>query len=62
MILDKAGATWAAKFPDAKTRLAEIYRTSLLREPRSDELAFAQAAPADILWSMFLLPEFQLIR
>ncbi len=61
-ILEQAGAQWASKIPDAKLRLAEIYRASLLREPRGDELAFAQAAPADILWSMFLLPEFQLIR
>lgn len=61
-ILDEAGARWTAKIPDSKTRLAEIYRTSLLRDPRSDEMTFAQAAPSDILWSIFLLPEFQLIH
>jgi hypothetical protein len=60
--IDTAGAKWAAKIPDTKQRLASIYQTALLRNPRQDELAFAEAAPADLLWSILLLPEFQLIR
>lgn len=60
--LNKAAAKWTEKFPDPAARLAAIYRTALLREPREDERAFAAAAPADLLWSVLLLPEFQLIR
>ncbi|MEK0449057.1 MAG: hypothetical protein RL088_1325 [Verrucomicrobiota bacterium] len=61
-LLDKAGAQWTTRFPDAKARLTAIYQAALLREPREDEFAFAAAAPADLLWSVLLLPEFQLIR
>lgn len=60
--LERAGAAWAQRFPDPATRLDAIYEAALLREPRSDERAFAAAAPADLLWSVVLLPEFQLIR
>ena len=60
--LTKAAAKWTARIPDATARLTNIYRTALLREPRADELAFAAAGPADLLWSVLLLPEFQLIR
>ena len=43
-------------------RLAAIYHTALLRDPRPEELAFATTAPADLLWSVLAQPEFQLIR
>lgn len=60
--IERAGAAWAQRFPDPQARLDAIYRTALLRDPRPDERVFAAAAPADLLWSVVLLPEFQLIR
>ena len=53
---------WITRIPDANARLDAIYRATLLRAPHEDERAFASAAPADLLWSLVLLPEFQLIR
>jgi mono/diheme cytochrome c family protein len=60
--LDRAAKKWTERFPDPDKRLDAIYETALLRAPREDERAFASAAPADLLWSIVLLPEFQLIR
>jgi len=60
--LDRGAAAWKQKLPDAGARLAGIYHTALLRDPRPDELAFAQADPADVLWALVLQPEFQLIQ
>ena len=60
--LDRAAKAWTARVPDPNQRLDAIYRTALLRPPREDERVFAQNDPADVLWSVVLLPEFQLIR
>ena len=60
--LDKAANAWDARFSDPRVRLTEIYHTALLRSPRPEELAFASAATSDLLWSIVLQPEFQLIR
>ena len=60
--IDRAAKIWATRIPDANERLDAIYRTALLRTPREDERPFAQSDPADVLWSVVLLPEFQLIR
>ncbi len=60
--IERAGNDWAQRFPDPQTRLDAIYHAALLRDPRPDERVFAAAAPADLLWSVVLLPEFQLIR
>ncbi len=60
--LDRAGAAWMNKVPDPKERLAAIYRAALLRDPRAEEMAFANTAPNDLLWAIFSQPEFQLIR
>ena len=60
--LDHAAKDWTARFPDPNLRLELIYHTALLRAPRDDERAFAQSDPADVLWSIVLLPEFQLIQ
>jgi len=60
--LDRAAKDWTARFPDPRQRLDVLYHTALLRAPRDDERAFANAAPADLLWAVVLLPEFQLIR
>jgi hypothetical protein len=60
--LDRAAKDWTARFPDPNQRLETIYRTALLRAPHDDERAFAQSDPADVLWSVVLLPEFQLIQ
>ena len=60
--LDRAAKEWTARFPDPQQRLDSLYHTALLRAPRDDERAFANAATADLLWAVFLLPEFQLVR
>ena len=60
--LDRAAILWEARVPDPKQRLCEIYRAALLRDPRPEELAFANSATGDVLWSLLLQPEFQLIR
>jgi len=60
--IERAAGEWSKRFPDANARLDAIYQATLLRAPREDERAFASAAPADLLWSLVLLPEFQLIR
>ena len=60
--LDRAARSWDARIPDPKQRLAEIYHAALLREPCAEEIAFAESATSDLLWSLLLQPEFQLIR
>jgi hypothetical protein len=60
--IDRGAKEWAQKQPDPTKRLTNIYRTALLREPRPDELSFAKADPADVLWALVLQPEFQLIQ
>ena len=60
--LDRAAISWDARAPDPKQRLSEIYRAALLRDPRPEEIGFANSATSDVLWSIFLQPEFQLIR
>ena len=60
--LDRAAISWDAREPDPKQRIAAIYHAALLRDPRPEELAFANSATSDVLWSLLLQPEFQLIR
>ena len=60
--IERAAKDWSTRSPDANARLDAIYHAVLLREPRADERTFANAAPADLLWSLVLTPEFQLIR
>ena len=60
--LDRAAKSWDARVPDPKQRLTEIYHAALLREPREEEFAFANSGTSDLLWSLLLQPEFQLIR
>jgi Protein of unknown function (DUF1549)/Protein of unknown function (DUF1553)/Planctomycete cytochrome C len=60
--LDKAAKDWDTRISDPHARLTEIYRTTLLRTPRPEELSFATSATSDLLWAIVLQPEFQLIR
>ena len=60
--LDRAAKLWDARLPDPQQRLAALYHTALQREPRADERTFASAATSDVLWSLLLQPEFQLIH
>jgi hypothetical protein len=48
-----------------------LYTSALCREPRAEELAVSKEIVgeppidervADLLWTMFMLPEFQLVR
>lgn len=60
--IDRAAKKWAARFPNPDQRLDALYHAALLRAPREEERVFASAAPEDLLWSIVLLPEFQLIH
>jgi mono/diheme cytochrome c family protein len=71
-LIQQGAKNWAAKklkSPAEMTR--EIYLRALAREPTANELAAAMqflgpdmkpAAIEDLLWSVFMLPEFQLIH
>ncbi len=62
---------WLKRFPDDGQRLAtELYRAALGRRPNAEELAIAvelvgsqptAQGVEDLLWTVLLLPEFQLI-
>jgi uncharacterized membrane protein len=68
--LVKGGEKWATTFSDPVVLTENLYAKALLRKPSPKELEVAQKAlgnkpnPAtvqDLLWAVFLLPEFQLI-
>jgi hypothetical protein len=60
--VDRAARIWEARVPHARERLSALYRTALQREPREDERSLAASGTSDLLWSLFLQPEFQLIH
>jgi hypothetical protein len=60
--VDRGAVAWTERQPDPNQRLTELYRTALLRDPRPEEMALAQANPSDLLWALILQPEFQLIH
>lgn len=67
----KTGAVnWKAKYPDTKSLVTAVYKSSLGRQPQAEELSLAekemgatpsQAMVEDFIWAMMLHPEFQLI-
>ncbi|WP_338221963.1 DUF1549 domain-containing protein [Algoriphagus sp. oki45] len=68
--LVKGGEKWAETFSDPVILTENLYAKALLRKPSPQELEVAQKAlgpkPSpdavqDLLWAVFLLPEFQLI-
>lgn len=68
--LVKGGEKWASTFSDPMVLTENLYAKALLRKPSPKELEVAQkalgpkpnpAAVQDLLWAVFLLPEFQLI-
>jgi len=68
--LVKGGEKWATAFTDPVVLTENLYAKALLRKPSPKELEIAQkalgtkpqpAAVQDLLWAVFLLPEFQLI-
>lgn len=68
--LVKGGEKWASTFSDPIVLTENLYAKALLRKPSPKELEVAQkalgpkphpAAVQDLLWAVFLLPEFQLI-
>lgn len=68
--LVKGGEKWALAFADPVVLTENLYAKALLRKPSSQELEVARkalgtkpqpAAVQDLLWAVFLLPEFQLI-
>ena len=68
--LEKGGASWATSYPDTELLTRELYARALLRSPNEKELAVAKKVfgekpeateVQDLLWAVFLLPEFQMI-
>ncbi len=68
--LEKGGQNWVKKHSDPEKLTQELYSRALLRAPNAQELevakkAFGEKAEAtevqDLLWAVFLLPEFQMI-
>ena len=68
--LDAGAKQWHEKYPDGAQLVKEIYKQSLGREPDKAEMDAAmkivgtspsQEDVEDLLWSVMLLPEFQLI-
>ena len=68
--LVKGGEKWTVAFADPVALTENLYAKALLRKPSPQELEVAQKAlgpnpnPSsvqDLLWAVFLLPEFQLI-
>ncbi|PZV83598.1 putative membrane protein [Algoriphagus aquaeductus] len=68
--LVKGGEKWASTFSDPMVLTENLYAKALLRKPSPKELEVAKkalgpkpnpAAVQDLLWAVFLLPEFQLI-
>ena len=68
--LVKGGEKWADAFTDPVILTENLYAKALLRKPSPKELEVAKkalgpkpnpAAVQDLLWAVFLLPEFQLI-
>ena len=60
--IERSAAFWSEREPDPAQRMTTLYRMALLRDPRTDELALAQADPSDLIWALVLQPEFQLIH
>jgi hypothetical protein len=72
-LLDRGAKSILRRHPDwsAEQLTRWLYQSALCREPTADELAVAGdilGAPpaeeriADLLWTVFMLPEFQLVR
>lgn len=68
--LEKGSENWVKNFPDSGRLTRELYARTLLRKPTEKELDLAkslfgdqpqQAEVQDLLWAIFLLPEFQMI-
>ncbi|OYX23473.1 MAG: hypothetical protein B7Z16_02485 [Algoriphagus sp. 32-45-6] len=68
--LVKGGEKWAVAFADPVVLTENLYAKALLRKPSPKELEVAKkalgskpnpVAVQDLLWAVFLLPEFQLI-
>jgi hypothetical protein len=72
-LLTRGAANWLKTQPKATPDqvIEDVYLRALCRRPRAEELAAAREITgtalttdgvADVLWAVFMLPEFQLIR
>lgn len=68
--LEKGGARWVMNYSDPNKLTLKLFTQALLRAPTAEELRVANRLYAgkteatktqDLLWSIFLLPEFQMI-
>jgi len=68
--LEKGGARWVLNYSDPNELTLKLFTQALLRAPTPEELAVANrlysgkteaTKTQDLLWSIFLLPEFQMI-
>jgi hypothetical protein len=70
-LLNQGAAKINAAQPDAAQRVPRLFQNALSRDPSPEELAALEAlskgvdadtATADLLWTLLMLPEFQLVR
>jgi uncharacterized membrane protein len=68
--LEKGGVRWVLNYSDPKELTLKLFAQALLRAPTPEELEVAKRVygakteatkTQDLLWSIFLLPEFQMI-
>jgi hypothetical protein len=69
--LERGGRFWLETQPDPDTLVNEIFQATLARDPNAGERRLAlemfgqsttSQSVADLIWSIFMLPEFQFIR
>ncbi len=69
-VLTKGAADWKQKYPERDQLVKDLFRKTLGREPEKKEMDVAAnllgdkpdaEAIADLFWSVFLLPEFQIV-
>jgi uncharacterized membrane protein/mono/diheme cytochrome c family protein len=69
-VLNKGAADWQRKYATSDTMVQDLFKKTLGRAPEEKEMAIAKQrlgdqptidAIADLFWSVFLLPEFQIV-
>lgn len=69
-VLKEGAKNWQAKYPETDTLISEMFKQALARNPNQKEREIAQASLGnkptiesiqDFMWSVVLLPEFQLV-
>jgi Protein of unknown function (DUF1553) len=69
-VITSGAREWKKKYAESDQLVKDLFRKTLGREPEKNEMDVAakvlgekpdEAAVADLFWSVFLLPEFQIV-